>query len=376
MRKSPGNDPREVLKRQAEAAAEALSEGADVAPEMVERLQRLQRVVDTYDLTHPPSRRRWPVAVVFVGTVIVCSVLLFARRQETEIQLDLAVVEAAFVLPAKQKLTELTALTVLGASGMREVELPRSGQGGGRLLSTDGSAPPVRLSAVVDGRRPGSITLETVILPVNARVRLSWNDVGALRLSLQRAAMELQASVYGPIEVAVAGQGVQRLDLASPQPVLFHPAPNGADLDLRLAGSGKRIFAVPLQADSLSFIQVDRAGDEAHTLVRRTSSILSGSLYFEALNGQERKLRPGELLELVGARGGITELRVEPDHLTLRYQGRVEGLTIGAGESRWNLMPTWLEWLRARRGAWLLWGTAVYLFGLAMGFLRWLGKKP
>jgi hypothetical protein len=375
VRKSPGNDPHEVLKRQAEAAAEAVSEGADVAPETVERLQRLQRVVDTYDLTHPPSRRRWPVAVVFVGTVILCSVLLFARRRETEIQLDLAVVEAAFVLPTGQKLAELTALTVLGASGMLEIELPRSGQGGGRLLSANGAAPPVRLNAIADGSRPGSVTLETVILPANARVRLHWDD-GALRLSLQRAAVELQASLYGPIEVAVAGQGVQHLDLASPQPALFHPAPNGADLDLRLAGSGKRIFAVPLSADSISFIQVDRAGDEARTLVRRTSSILSGSLYFEALNGQERKLRPGEMLELFGARGAITELRVEPGHLTLRYQGSVEGITIGAGESRWNLMPTWLEWLKARRGAWLLWGTAVYLFGLAMGFLRWLGKKP
>jgi hypothetical protein len=34
-------------------------------------------------------------------------------------------------------------------------------------------------------------------------------------------------------------------------------------------------------------------------------------------------------------------------------------------------MPTWLEWLRARHGLSLLWGTALYLFGLAVGVLRW-----
>lgn len=377
MPKSPGDNPREVLKRQAEAAAEELRGGADVPPEQIERLQRLQLLVEAYDATHPPARRRWPVAVVFVATLLGCSVLLFVRRRETDIQLDLAVLEVAFVLPAEQKLVELTPLTILGASGMGAVELPRAhDRSDGALQPGDGAVPPVRLAVAGDGRRQAGITLETIILPANTRVRVRSDGAQALRLSLQRAATELQASVYGPIEVAVAGQGVQRLDLASPQPVRFRPAPNEADLDLTLAGSGKKVFAVPLQADSLSFIQVDRAGDETRTIVRRTSAILSGSLYFESLSGQERKLRPGDMLELSGARGEITELRVEPDHLALRYQGRVEGLSVGAGESRRSLMPTWLEWLKARRGAWLLWGTAVYLFGVVMGFVRWLGKQP
>jgi hypothetical protein len=35
-------------------------------------------------------------------------------------------------------------------------------------------------------------------------------------------------------------------------------------------------------------------------------------------------------------------------------------------------MPTWLDWLKARRGLYLLWGTAIYVFGLIAGVLRWL----
>jgi hypothetical protein len=307
----------------------------------------------------------------------VCSVLLFVRRRETDIQLDLAVLEVAFVLPAEQKLTEMTPLTMLGASGMREIQLPRGRNQSARALqSTDGEVSPVRLAMVADGRGQAGITLETIILPANTRVRVRSDGAQALRLSVQRAETEVQASVYGPIEVAGAGEGVRLLDLASPQPVLFRLTPNEADLDLGLAAAAKTVFAAPLRADSLSFIQVDRAGDEARTIVRRTSAILSGSLYFESLNGQERTLRPGEQLELSGARGEITELRVDADRLTLRYQGRVDGLSLGAGESRRSLMPTWLEWLKERRGAWLLWGTAVYLFGLVMGFSRWLGKNP
>jgi hypothetical protein len=176
------------------------------------------------------------------------------------------------------------------------------------------------------------------------------------------------------IELAVAGEGTEQLDAASPQPLVFRLGPHEADLDLGMAGSAAGLFAVPLLADSLSFVRVDRAGEETRAIVRRTSAILSGSLYLESLNGLERKLRPGELLEVSASHGEITELSVAPDHLTLRYQGRVKGLSVGAGESRRSLMPTWLEWLKARRGAWLLWGTAVYLFGLVMGLLRWMGK--
>jgi hypothetical protein len=375
--KSAGNNPRDLLRQQAEAAADALRAGAEVSAEQVERLHRVQHVVEVYDATHPSPLRRWPVAAVFLATLIGCSVLLFVRRGETDVRLDLAVTEVAFGLPTEQKLTELTPLTTLGALGMREIQLPRArGQAGRSLHSGDDAVPPVRLVQVADGERQGGMTLETVILSANTLVRVQSEGAPALRLSIQGAGTELQASVYGPIEVAVAGEGLQRLDVPSPQPVLFRSATSEADLDLRLAGSGKRVFALPLRVDRVSFVQVEQAGDVARSIVRRTSTILSGSLYFESLNGEERKLRPGELLELSGARGDITELRVEQDHLALRFQGRVEGLSIGAGETRRSIMPTWLDWLRARRGAWLLWGTAVYLFGLVMAFLRWLGKGP
>jgi hypothetical protein len=38
-------------------------------------------------------------------------------------------------------------------------------------------------------------------------------------------------------------------------------------------------------------------------------------------------------------------------------------------------MPTYLEWLRARHGLSLLWGTTLYLFGVIVGALRWWGIR-
>jgi hypothetical protein len=49
----------------------------------------------------------------------------------------------------------------------------------------------------------------------------------------------------------------------------------------------------------------------------------------------------------------------------------VTAVTAGWGENRRSLMPTWLEWLRARHGLSLLWGSTVYIVGLLMGALRW-----
>lgn len=46
-------------------------------------------------------------------------------------------------------------------------------------------------------------------------------------------------------------------------------------------------------------------------------------------------------------------------------------MTSGDGAERRSLMPTWLELLRAQHGLGLLWGSTLYLAGVAMGVLRW-----
>jgi hypothetical protein len=61
-------------------------------------------------------------------------------------------------------------------------------------------------------------------------------------------------------------------------------------------------------------------------------------------------------------------IRVEGEHLSLNFHGWVRGMRT---ESE-NLMPTWLEWLRARHGLSLFWGTAVYLFGLGLAGVKWV----
>jgi hypothetical protein len=71
----------------------------------------------------------------------------------------------------------------------------------------------------------------------------------------------------------------------------------------------------------------------------------------------------------------VRALQVERDHLSLQFHGRVTGMETGGEGNRRSLMPSYLEWLYARRGLELLWATALYLFGLSAGVLGWLGKS-
>jgi hypothetical protein len=73
-------------------------------------------------------------------------------------------------------------------------------------------------------------------------------------------------------------------------------------------------------------------------------------------------------------RGEIRTLRLQDNNIDLKFHGRVRGLGAGPEENPRSLMPTWLEWLRARHSLSLFWGAAIYLFGLIAGVLRWWGK--
>jgi hypothetical protein len=75
---------------------------------------------------------------------------------------------------------------------------------------------------------------------------------------------------------------------------------------------------------------------------------------------------------LNGIDGEIRIAELRTDAVALQFHGWVTGITTGSPENPSSLMPTWLEWLRERKALYLFWGTALYLFGLAAGVMRWL----
>jgi hypothetical protein len=55
----------------------------------------------------------------------------------------------------------------------------------------------------------------------------------------------------------------------------------------------------------------------------------------------------------------------------VNFRGTTRGIRSGWSDRPANLMPTYLDWLQAHHGLSLLWGTTLYLFGVAATILRW-----
>jgi hypothetical protein len=360
---------RNLLQQKAKAVGQEAAQSGGVVPaEQSEELGRLARLVEVYSNAHPPAPPpRWPLGVALGVTLLAASVMLFVRVSETEVELELVVSEAGFTLPARQVLTGGTAVAALGVSGLREIQLPITS--GDRAGEDEVSA--VRLSPVA----AGTVDLAALALPEGTRVRvLGTAGSSQYRLSLeppQGSALDLRVDVNGPVLAERSGRPAERLQFPSPKAVVLLPESGDVDLELTFAGGAATPFARQIAASNLSLHRVDEFIDPHGTLVRQVSTVLSGTLYRQSLNGEERRLRPAEWLRFSSSRGEIRTLELRGGEIALTFHGWVRGMTTGSVENPQSLMPTWLEWLRARHGLSLLWGTALYLFGLAVGVLRW-----
>ena len=125
-------------------------------------------------------------------------------------------------------------------------------------------------------------------------------------------------------------------------------------------------------------LRVHRVEDDqgaVRPLARPVSTIQSGSVFFQALGGTERKLRPGEMLRFGAASGTFLTLDLRDDGIAATFQGEVSEMRSGSGDDPRSLMPTLLEWLRKRKRLSLLWGTALYFSGMALTLRKWW-RKP
>jgi hypothetical protein len=377
MRERTKDPLREVFEREVESlAAEAAKDSPTLPAERIEALAHLARLVEFRSSSRQKSRNWW-AALVFVGTLAIVSVLLFARVPTTDIELELSLAEFSFVLAKDQALTGTMGLSALGASGLGRIQTPESrGPFLEQSQAPGDSATAVSVTPFSRGTRQGSLTLAPVPLPAGARVTVQRPDLpNQCRLSTTVPGLIIEATVNGPVTVGLAGSLAREFDFAIPRPVRLETGAEDLALDLTFAKMPQSPFSPQLQVRDLSFSRIDQFLGPDRTLVKRLSTILSGTLYFESLNGQERRLRAGEELRFERSQGEIRTIELADHHIALKFHGRVSGMTTGAGEGHRSIMPTYLEWLWARHGLSLLWGTSLYVFGLIAGALRWWGVQ-
>ena len=367
---------RRLLRARSDSAAEAaLKSGGQVAPDDLQEIDRLVRLLEVRASSSeaPRTQRSWQIAALLAATLLIVSVLLFARLPETTIELEAHASEVSFVLPSEQVLVERVDLASIGASGLRRIELPEEFVGSS--ANRDGPAgehQAIHIAVADGGGRRGSIGISAVVPAAGTAVRLRRGDLpGQYRLSLNNPNVVMGIDVYGSVTVTVPGVGRQSLEFASPRAINLDAGPGLADFDLTFPDLESGVMP-QLPVQNLAFFRVSERADARVSIVRRLSTLTSGTLYFESLNGATRALRAGEALRFSETHGEIRRLRLGKDDLALSFHGRVGGMRTGPDDSPQNLMPTCLEWLKARHGLSLLWGTTFYLFGLALAVLRWL----
>lgn len=363
----------ELVERQTrELLDEALLTGGTVPRPRLEVLVDLRALAEMLPRQAPPARR-WIPAVVMLLTLLLMSGLLFIRVPSTEIELEMQATGVTFRVPTQQPLTEGTPLALLGADGLRRIRVAGDRRHGEQVLVMEQADEGfVRLSSRKDGARDGTITLAGVTLPAKTIGSLRYTGVpNRFRLNLAAADLEVRADVQGPVTAAVAGGDVKEMDFEVPEAVDLRGG-SETSLDLKFRDIEDSGFSAQLQVDDLSFMRIDERRDIEHSAVRELSTVVSGMLYMESLNGEKRELRAAELLQFKGVDGDVLAMRVTPDRVGLRFRGQVSDIVVGTPQSRRSLMPTLLEWARAQHGVSLLWGGSLYMFGIVVSLLRWL----
>ena len=369
---------RELLDRElSDLTTDAADPDFVLTGERFDGLRRLSQLIAIRESARPKVRN-WLSALVVLGTLAVVTVLLFARVGETDIELEVNAAELAFDIPKDQVLTDAMNLAAIGASGLRAVDLPA-------LLAfkprpgnpSDRHEVSVVLGAATSGSSRGTLTLAPVRVAAGKRLSFQRSSrPNGYRVSIDGRGLMLQAALSGTVSVGLSGAVAQTQTLASPQQIMLSGGAEDLDLDLEFESLPQRPLAAQLEVRNLSFGRIDQYLGTDRTMLSRVSTVLGGTLFFEALDGKERRLRAGEELRFGMSLGNVRALELQQDAIALKFHGRVREMTIGTGDNQRSLMPTYLEWLQARHALSLLWGTSLYLVGLVAGVLRWWGLRP
>lgn len=360
-----------LAQRTKDIASEVARADGRITDEEFEALNRLARLAEIQDEAHSRSRPRWPVIATFAGTLVILSVLLFARVPQTDIELDVVASGISFVLPSQQKLVDALTVIRLGGAGLRDVELPRSRDRAAHAIHSEESDTALQISSGDNS----SLNLDALILPAGTVVSVRHAEHPyQYRLMLERAQPDVRLAVLGSVNVRVSGAGRQQFHFNAPSEVLLRFGDAEIDLNVGLPKASAMTLAPQLAVSQLAFSEIDEAADLARTVVRRVSTITSGTLYLESLNGETRLLRAGDDIKFGCSEGILRTVQFGESSIVVKFHGRVSGMTLGSGNNRRSLMPTWLEWLRARHSLSLFWAATLYVFGLVTAAFRWFGR--
>jgi hypothetical protein len=363
-----------MLRKQIEdTRAKALSGEGDIESNELRKLLRLERLAKMSENIKPKQkRRRWPIIIMLTATLVIFSSLLFVRKSKTEIELNAKLSSVQFTVPTEQIITKTS-------GGISEIELGPIDQVNldGKVFEANSSQ--VRLSAVA-GDRAGKLVLAGIKSQPNTKVLLQHTEVPhQFRISLEAPVekkIEFEVTVSGPIEITCSNFGRVPYNSKDARQATFTAASNQVEIILTFPAAIQFAMLQDIPVNSISFSQLEAFISPEYTQYKPTSSIISGDVYLGELNGKVINLRAAQRLQLTPEpQGKLHSMIVRDEAIEMRFSAYVKELTTGSDEHPRSLMPTLLEWCMSQQGLILMWGTAIYFFGLLMGGIRWWREK-
>ena len=354
------SDPlRDLLgKKLAEAKAKALT--GELAKEDVDAADRVAKLAAMQEAQDRVGPSRGMMCLIGLGLALVC-LLLFRREGETSVELEATANALAFHLPAAAPLTKSWVLSSAGVLGYAQASFD---EGEPDVIPPGPGT--VLLEALPDPKNAGSLTLAGIETAGQATVAVEPRPEGEYRVHISSPGTKLTLTAHGRVRL---NRAKEFRFTGAPKDFVFTLGETPVDLDLGLGQEKEPDLQMQLPVDRLALARVEQYGAGS----RQVSAILSGSLFFEELNGQEYKLRPAEGLRIeLGKKGTLRTASLQPGKIALRYNGLVHGLWTSAGVEERSLMPNWFEYLRARQPVWLLLGTITAALGLAQSLLKWM----
>lgn len=368
---------------------ERVESGRTPGAELGEAAKRIQDFQDLIQAAHAasPLRRLEKIAVAVALTVALFSVtfLVFARIGVTDVEAELNLSEASFVLardsPVLQpfNVTEVQFHDSSGVTAIAQKEVSLNSPEGG-VARLRGLPKEPRGDS-----KPGQITLPGLTFPKGTEVSVKADDTWRFRVRVTLPKSEsIQDSLVftgqGPVELLLAGSETSSPELvglgADPYPIRVAPLGREFTLEFSIAPDAKVEMLPQIPVSKISFQQEDA---ESHA--RQVSAVNSGSLIRTELGSEKLNLRPFEPLNMQSCDWEKTEdclrlrrLTMVKDAVEAQFYGNVTSLKAGQTRAERNLMPSLLEWINSNHRIKLLWTAILFSSGLLIGVIRWMIK--
>jgi hypothetical protein len=122
-----------------------------------------------------------------------------------------------------------------------------------------------------------------------------------------------------------------------------------------------------LRLQNLSFL-VEETGNSPQSYF--VSGVRSGVLTFNDTPGQPLTISEGDVFAIKDVRHAPVEIRSEKGIIHVSFSGVAGGITMGQGEARRQLAPSYLEYLYSKQKLSFFWGSAVGIWGVLWGIRK------